>query len=153
MQSQVVEFSINPIPINDFTFTAIGSANSETTGQLVPVNLNITETIGNSTYTMVFTTSGSGLLSYNGLNYSQGEPITVTPGNLTASYLGSTSGVHDIIFTATNTNAIPISHSDTISIIYNNVDFNLSTSGDSSLFVGTSEEFHVFYHRNKAIPR
>ncbi len=143
IQHQEVEFVIVPNPINDFTFTAIGSANSETTGRQVPVNLNITETSGNSEYSMVFTTTGTGTLNYNGVNYSQGEPIAVTPGNLTASYLGSTSGVHDIAFTATNANAVPINRSDAISITYHNVDFNLSVSGDSSLYAGTSEDFNV----------
>ncbi|GAL77331.1 hypothetical protein JCM19274_5044 [Algibacter lectus] len=58
--SQTVSITVNEPPVSEFTFSAIGSVNNETIGQQVPVNFNITETVGNSTYTMVFTTTSTG---------------------------------------------------------------------------------------------
>ncbi|MEP5339271.1 MAG: TraQ conjugal transfer family protein, partial [Algibacter sp.] len=144
VQSQVVDFTINPIPINDFNFTAISSANTATTGEKIPVNFNITETEGNSTYTMVFTSTDEGTFDYNGITYNQGEPIAVTSGNFTGSYNGSVSGAHQVVFTVTNANAIPISHSNDMAITFDNIDFNLSTTGDSSLYVGNSENINLY---------
>ncbi len=141
--TQTVNINVSEPPASDFTFTSIPSANNATVDQSVPVNFNITETVGNSDYNMVFTSSGNGTLEYNGISYTQGEPITVTPGSFTGAYNGTSSGTHIIQFTVTNANDVPISHNDDIEITFDNIDFNLSTSGDSSLYVGTSEDFSV----------
>ncbi|GAL77332.1 fibronectin type III domain protein [Algibacter lectus] len=141
--TQTINVTVTDPPASDFSFTAIGSTNSETVGQAVLVNLNITETIGNSAYSMVFTSSGTGSLEYNGSTYVQGQPIAVTAGNFTGIYNSTTANVHDIIFTVTNDNTTPISRSDTISISFNSIDFTLSTVGDGSLFKNSEKDFYT----------
>ncbi len=142
-RTQTIDIIVTNPPVSQFTFTAIPSANDGTVGQSVPINFNITETVGNSTYSMVFTSTGTGTLDYNGTSYNQGQPISVSPGSFTGAYTGSSSGPHDITFTVANTNDIPISNSDDISINYDSIDFTLSTVGDGSLFLNSQKDFYA----------
>ncbi|MEP5340211.1 MAG: hypothetical protein ABJL44_01100, partial [Algibacter sp.] len=130
-------------PVSNFTFSAISSANTANEEESVPINFNITETVGESTYSMVFTSTGTGILNYNGNTYNQGQPITVSPGNFTAVYTGNSSGNHDITFIVTNNNTNPLSYDENVSIIFNSLDFTLSTVGDGSLFLNSAKDFYT----------
>jgi hypothetical protein len=150
--TQSIDITVSAAPPSDFTFSAIASGNSAVVGGGVPVNFNLTQTVGTSSYSMVFTSSATGTFNYNGVNYNQGQPITVTAGNFTGTYTGSDSGVHDVEFTVTNANSTPVSRSDNVSITYSNIDFNLTSSGDGSLFVNTDKDFNVFLSQSLTDP-
>ncbi|POS00898.1 hypothetical protein Q361_1171, partial [Flavobacterium croceum DSM 17960] len=140
--SQLITINVNE---TSFTFSATPVSNTGYVNTSTPINFNINQTGTSATsYTMQFTTTGGGTLTYNGTTYTAGQPIVVTPGTFSASYFGTTAGAHNITFTVTNNNTSPQSVSTTKTITLSAQDFNLSTSGDGSLFVNTQKDFNVF---------
>jgi len=142
-----IQITVTNAPISDYTFSAVSSSNQEIVGSSVPVNINIQELVGNSTYTLSFTTSGNGIVSYQGNDYFQGDPIEVPVGAFVVNYLGNSPGNHNIEFTATNTNAIPISKSDTDSIIFDNINFTFDVDEEDGEII-LNEETNVIFNIN-----
>lgn len=127
-----------------FTFQANNVTNNQQQGTAVPINFLLNELGNSSTYTMVFTTSGTGSLVYNGNSYTAGQPITVSPGSFSGTYIGNTSGNHNITFSVTNGNNPPIVKTSSIVLSFTTPDFILSTSGDGNLFLNGIKDFNVF---------
>lgn len=137
---------------NKFSFSAIASKNDASIGEEVPISFNVTETIGNSTYTMVFTTTGDGSLLYNGVEYNQGEPINIPTGNFVATYKGNNASDHDIRFTAFNANLEPISRPAEETIIFNATGYSISLTGEGSLLINNEREFFTILTQNQDDP-
>jgi len=139
-KTQLVTIVVNS---SVFTFTATGTNNNQTVGTPINVNFNLVQTGGgNDTYSMVFTSSKTGIFTYGGTTYTAGQVIPITVGSSNGSYKGTVSGTHDIVFTVTNNNGI--AKSSPVSLTYINNDFTLSTSGDGSLNVNTNRNFNVY---------
>lgn len=139
-----VQLNITEIPEDDFTFTAISTSNSEVVDTSVPINFNINETVGNSTYKLSFTTNKSAVLIYEGNEYLQGDLIDVTAGNFSASYKGLNGGQHNILFSVQNANTVPTVKTAEEIINFSNIDFEVATNGAGLLFINQSKPFNLF---------
>ncbi|WP_146131278.1 TraQ conjugal transfer family protein, partial [Mesoflavibacter zeaxanthinifaciens] len=151
-ESQVIDVTIEEIPNCQFNFTAIASENSAIVGEDVAINFNVNSTVAGSNYTMIYTTSESGSLDYNGTTYTPGEVINLgsNPSSFVATYAGSTQGAHDLDFTITCDGGSQETQS--ASIAYSNIDFNLTSAGDTSLYVNTIEDFTLFLSQTATDP-
>ncbi|POS00534.1 hypothetical protein Q361_1731, partial [Flavobacterium croceum DSM 17960] len=128
-----------------YTFTANNVLSSTMVGNSIPFNFVLTQSgTAQTNYTMLFTTTGNGNFVYNGTTYTNGQAINIVPGSFSGVYTGTSAGNHNVTFTVTNNQTPPVSTSVTKTLTFNASDFNLSTSGDGSLFLNTQKDFNVF---------
>ncbi|MEM7485721.1 MAG: TraQ conjugal transfer family protein [Bacteroidota bacterium] len=110
----------------DFTFEAIRSKPLEIVDVALPINFTFSQTTTqNLTYTMVFSSSSTGIVNYNGINYSAGQSIPIiaadiNAGNWSADYTGSVVGEHQITYTLTASNNVSRPSSITVDIVPSN---------------------------------
>ena len=144
-KSRVINISVLSEPEPDFNFTAVAETDIEYVNEQVHINFTIDETIrpNVATYSMVFTTSGTGIMTYLGNTYNAGETIVVSPENFVLVYEGLSSGIHDIEFTISNNNAIPISRTNTVSITFEDVDFSVDASPDNATTMCVNETENI----------
>ena len=143
-KTQIIQVVVSP---SDYTFSATGTTNNQITKTPVNVNFNVNQIGGGAdTYTMTFTTSGTGTFIYNGISYTAGQVIPFTAGSSNGEYIGTTGGAHDIVFTVINQDSK--SKSATVKLNYVINDFTLSSSGDGSLNISESKDFNVFLSQN-----
>ncbi|MBB3125291.1 hypothetical protein FHS04_002835, partial [Mesoflavibacter sabulilitoris] len=140
-QTQTVTITVDNAPACQFNFTAIASENSAIVGEDVAINFNVNSTVPGTNYTMIYTTSESGSLDYNGTTYTPGQVINLgsNPSSFVATYAGSTQGAHDLDFTITCDGGSQ--ETESFSILYNTTDFTLSTVGDGTLLVNEIKNF------------
>ena len=110
-----VQFNISEIL---FLFDAIGTVSSANINTGIIVNFNLTEINNTSSYTMIFESSHNATFTYDNVEYTAGENISVIPGAYSGIYNGINEGEHKITFTVTNSNDIPISESDEVEVTY-----------------------------------
>ncbi|KAA1246129.1 immunoglobulin-like domain-containing protein [Aquimarina sp. RZ0] len=83
------------------------------------INFSIDENFGrDTTYTMEYTTSNEGTLTIGGTEYAQGDIISIMRGDTSGQYVGTQEGVHELVFTVTNSNIVPVVRMATVSITY-----------------------------------
>jgi hypothetical protein len=130
------------VKASEFTFTANATSNNEITKTPVNVNFNVAQTGGGTdTYKLIFSTSSTGIFTYNGVDYTAGQVIPFVVGASNGKYIGSVGGVHSIAFSASNQNNV--SKTANVSLTYINNDFSLATTGDGTLNVSASKSFNV----------
>jgi hypothetical protein len=153
-KSRVIDVNVLSEPEPDFNFTAVAETNIEYVNEEVHINFSIDEIeMPNvATYSMVFTTTGIGTMTYLGNTYNAGDTIIVAPENFVFVYQGLSSGVHDITFTISNNNAIPIQKTNTVSITFEEVDFVLNVSGGGDACVNEIKDLNVFLSQDKLDP-
>ena len=85
----------------NYTFSGVTTLNSLKLNSPARQNFNLVQTgIAPLTYTVLFTSTGTGTLVYNGVTYNQGEIITgITPSSFSADYRGTSVGLHEIKYT------------------------------------------------------
>jgi hypothetical protein len=128
---------------SDYTFTATATDNNLTSKTPINVNFNLAQIGGGTeTYSMTFSTTGTGTFMYGGATYTAGQTIPITVGSSNGSYKGTTAGAHDLVFTVVNQNSVQKISS--VKLMYNPNDFTLSTSGDGSLNANTTKSFNTF---------
>lgn len=143
-KTQLIIVDVTP---SDYTFSATGTTNNQITKTPINVNFNVNQVGGGAdTYDMTFTTSGTGTFVYNGISYTAGKVIPITPGSSNGEYIGTTGGTHDILFTVINKDSKSKSASVKLNYVIN--DFALSSSGDGSLNISESKDFNVFLSQN-----
>lgn len=105
----------NPLPINfsvkpkNYTFSSTPSRSNAFTNETVDVLLNIEEIgAGGDTYTVYYSTSNSGYITFNGTTYNPGEKFNVPAGNSTVVYtsLSDQNGTHNIEFNALSSSGV-----------------------------------------------
>jgi glycine cleavage system regulatory protein len=139
-KTQLITIVVTP---SDYSFSATSTNNNQITKTPINVNFNVNQVGGGTdTYNMTFTTSGTGTFNYEGTEYTAGQIIPFKKGSSNGQYIGTTSGVHEIVFSVTNQDAK--NQSATVKLNYINNDFSLSTSGDGSLNVNSDKSFNVF---------
>ena len=151
-QSQVINVNIDSAPACQFNFTAIPAENSSFVGDQVAINFNVNTTVGGTNYELIFTTSESGTLSYNGVVYSPGQviPLGASPNSFVANYAGTNAASHSLDFTITCDGGT--NETESASIDFENIDFNLTSSGDTSLYINTIEDFNLFLSQTTTDP-
>ncbi|MDX1700631.1 MAG: TraQ conjugal transfer family protein [Melioribacteraceae bacterium] len=94
---------INVVP-GSFEFNPIPVSNSQSLNEDIIFNTSITEDgPSDSPYSLSFSSTGTGVVSYNGKEYTAGQKIeNLTDLNFSFSYKGTTSGKHQITFILTN---------------------------------------------------
>ncbi|SEC65676.1 protein of unknown function [Tenacibaculum sp. MAR_2009_124] len=112
----------------NFNFTSIETNSSSNVNQEIPINFILTK-LGteNITYSMIFTSNGTGTLEIGGNIYSPGQQISVTSGNFTGNYTGTSSGNHNVTFTVVASNNI--TKNDNVSIEFKSANFIYSVNG------------------------
>ncbi|NJB38100.1 TraQ conjugal transfer family protein [Croceivirga sp. JEA036] len=121
---------------NDFTFTAASTSTNALLGDPIDINFNINESVpGIDTYTMIYNTSETGTLVYNGQTIQPGNSFVISAGNTTAEYTAATSGNHRIEFVVTSSNSD--SASDNVQIDFDNSDFTFSADGPNNFSYGS----------------
>lgn len=104
-----------------FTFDAATTVQSVKVNEKAKQNFNVVQSGSqNLTYTLSFTSTGSGTLEYNSASYGQNQTITgITPGSFSADYIGSSVGEHRITYKLTASNGDFIEKSVTIDMVAN----------------------------------
>ena len=153
-KSRILTVSVASEPEPDFNFTAIAETNIQNVNEQVYINLSIDETVmpNVASYSMVFTTSGNGTMTYLGNTYNAGETIIVAPENFVFVYEGISTGVHDIVFTLSNNNTTPVQRTNTVSITFEEVDFEINVSGGGDVCVNEIKDLNVFLSQDKLAP-
>jgi hypothetical protein len=143
-KTQVIQVVVSP---SEYTFTATGTSNNEITKTPVNVNFNVNQIGGGTdTYSLTYSTSGTGTFVYDNVTYTAGQVIPFSVGASNGKYIGTTGGAHDITFTVTNQDGK--TKTSQVKLTYVNNDFSLSTSGDGSLNISESKDFNVFLSQN-----
>lgn len=125
---------------NGFTFTATATTTEVNVEIPIPVNFNLNQ-IGEGTvnYTMLFESTGDGILDYDGVIYTAGEPIPLQIGSSSGDYIGTSGGTHNITFTVNNDNVPPVIEEDNISVVINNFLFDfIGLADDNTIFSGAT---------------
>ncbi len=151
-KTAVVSIVVEDLPDSSFTFTAIPSRNKETVREIVPINFNISESNGTSTYTAILSTSETGSFNFNGTDYASGESIPISSGSFSINYTGENVGAHDIDIRISNSNSTPLILNKNISIDFESIDFNLSTAGDGDVFINNEKDFNIFLTQSQPDP-
>jgi len=132
---------------SDFNFIAVEETASQIINQDAYINLTIDETTnpGTAGYSMMFTTTGTGTVTYLGIEYNEGEIINVSPVNFTVSYNGTSVEAHTVEFTVVNDNAVPVSKIDSVVINFTHVgyDFSVVDDGDPYMYINGTEVFNM----------
>ncbi len=143
-QSEDITILIEIGETPDFTFTAESPDDSFITNNPVNVNFVLAETIGNSSYSMLYTTSSTGSLTYNGVEYAAGEDIPIQVGESIGTYTGTIMGAHTIEFTVVNSNTIPVENMASVIINYEDPDGNppvIELIGDTEITINAGDTF------------
>lgn len=148
----IISIEVTDAPISDFEFTAFSSNDNPNVGSEVPINFNINEITGNSTYKLIFNSNVLGSLKYQGRTYQAGEVIDVPVGGFVGNYFSNVAGIHQIDFTITNANRIPISKTQNETIKFKNIDFEVSSNGGGTMFLNQSKPFNVFLSQTQTNP-
>ena len=131
------------VKASEFTFGAAATDNNVIVKSGVNVNLNLVQTGGGvETYSMTFSTTGTGTFTYGGTTYTAGQNIPITVGASSGSYKGTTAGDHDVVFTVVSQNNVSKTASVKVNFVAN--DFTLSTSGDGTLNANTSKSIYTY---------
>ena len=147
-KTQLITVVVSP---SDYSFTATGTSNNQITKTPVNINFNLNQIGGGTdTYSMNFTTSGTGTFVYNGTSYTAGQVIPFVNGSSNGEYIGTTGGAHDILFTVTNQDGK--TRNATVKLTYGINDFALSSSGDGTLNISESKDFNIFLSQNTTDP-
>ena len=87
----------------DFSFTGGATNTGISVGETTPLNFNITESVGSSSYKMRFSLSGNAIVrDANGTTVGPGNIYDVPTGNFTWSAEGTTDTSVTLVFTAQN---------------------------------------------------
>ena len=134
--------TVNVVP-TDFSFSTYSSISSALLKKPISVNFNLLQTGGTGDiYNITFTSSGTGTFNYKGMDYVAGQNIPFDPTIAFGTYKGTTAGIHLLIFKATNQTGTYKSSNFSLSYLQN--DFNLTTSGDGTLFYNTSKTVNIW---------
>ena len=106
-------------------------------GDTVNFSLSIIESPIESEYTLRFSSVLEGVFLFEGDSFISGQSLSVEPGGYNITYIPEEEGIHDIVFTVTNSNETPISLSEPFSINVGNVP---ELNNDFELQIELSEE-------------
>jgi len=129
---------------SDFTFTAIAVSDHALVDEGVPINFNLDGPTSNQEdkalvkYSLIFTSTGTGILNYKGTEYQEGQLINIVPGTFSGVYTGSDETSHEITFKVTNDNNKPVEKTAaaTINYTYYQSEFTFTaTTNQTDLFV------------------
>ena len=128
------DIDINVI-LGSFEFNPIPVSNSQSLNGDIIFNASITENgPSDSPYSLSFSSTGTGVVSFNGKEYTAGQKIeNLTALNFSLSYKGTTSGKHQITFILTNSRNVSRE-------VIRTVDF---VSGEFK-FIGSIEKTELF---------
>ncbi len=101
-----------------YNFTANTSRSQADTGEVIPINFNITELgIGGDTYVMYFSSgSSNGSFEFNGTTYAAGESFTVAVGSFQGGYTGISASNHNVGFTVRSSSGVEKTNSVSIEV-------------------------------------
>ena len=127
--SDVTRTSETQINFNqvDFTFTGGSQSSSISIGETTALNFNISETVGNSNYTLRFSITGSGnVLDANGTRVSPGNIYDVPKGNFSWSFEGTDETSVSMVFFARNETGLEKQVPISINVVPKEFEFTLS---------------------------
>lgn len=104
-----------------FDFTVASVQNDVQTGTPVGQNFNIIQDGAEAlTYSLTFTSTGTGRLIHNGVTYNQGQVIGgISKGSFSANYIGDSVGEHRITFNIRASNNDAVDKGTTINFLVN----------------------------------
>ncbi|WP_299440747.1 immunoglobulin-like domain-containing protein [uncultured Aquimarina sp.] len=150
----IVESSLNVtleksfiIPVTetpDFTFTVEAVSSELATNSEAILNFKITETVGSSSYKMIYNTSNTGVLRLNEVEYQSGDEIPVETGDFSGIYTGTVMGSHEIQFNVINANSTPIEKLGSLILIYTDLDTEapvIELIGEPEITIRVGEEY------------
>ncbi|WP_298540757.1 immunoglobulin-like domain-containing protein [uncultured Aquimarina sp.] len=142
-----VEKSIT-IPVTetpDFTFTVETLSSELATNSNATLNFKITETIGNSSYKMMYDTSNQGVFTFNEVVYQPGDEIPVEAGDFSGFYTGTEMGSHDVTFKVINANTLPLEKTGSLLMNYTDPDTEapfIELIGEAEITIRVGEEYN-----------
>ena len=127
----------NPIFVSDYmAFSAtISGASSSTVGTALGQTITLSGADDRKNFTLEYTTSGTGSITYNGTSYLPGASIPIqksdiTGGTIALSYNGTTEGFHSVVFTIRD--GITIKNL-AANLVFSFEDFSFTTSYDTTV--------------------
>ena len=113
-----------------YNFTANTSRSQADTGEVIPINFNITELgIGGDTYMMYFSSgSSNGSFEINGTAYSAGESFSVSVGSFQGRYIGTSASNHNVGFTARSSSGVEKTNSVSIEVTPKDYNFTVNAA-------------------------
>ena len=113
-----------------YNFTVNTSQSQADTGEVIPINFNITELgIGGDTYMMYFSSgSSNGSFEINGTAYSAGESFSVSVGSFQGRYIGTSASNHNVGFTARSSSGVEKTNSVSIEVTPKDYNFTVNAA-------------------------
>ncbi|WP_299247654.1 immunoglobulin-like domain-containing protein [uncultured Aquimarina sp.] len=119
-KSNTIRIEVGETP--DFTFTATTTEPTLATNTAADINFEIIETVGNSSYTMTYSSSQAGSFVYEDVIYQPGDEIPVVIGASTGQYTGTVMEDHDVEFVVANANTTPITKTSEVNLTFIDAD-------------------------------
>lgn len=132
----------------DYDFTAIPSTSSSLINQSINIAALINELdAGGENYTLRYSSSSDGTISYLGTTYTPGQQFPIEVGTSTLLYQGLEEGNHAITLTATSSLGLEKSVSFTLEFEHQDYNFTANTNA-TPVFEGSNKDINFFINEN-----